>query len=200
MSGRKVEDALAPFRSELGTIPDQQIAEKAKVSRSVVVNYRKRLGIKAYEGYKFGVRDAVPPSTPRAPRAQASRASSADTGGSKTFRGRRSKLDAWVHLLGREPDSEVARKAGVTQENVRTYRLRRGIAAHVAGPARAAAPETPLSGRLVFSVQLETPDGAKTYAVVAAGIGDAATLVAERGGHRYGKVSVKSVSYVAEMI
>ena len=42
---------------------------------------------------------------------------------------RKSKLDACVHLIGTVPDKEVAERAGVTAENVRTYRIRRGIPA-----------------------------------------------------------------------
>jgi hypothetical protein len=43
-----------PFADRLGREPDHVIARDAGVSRAFVVSYRKRRGIQAYEGYKFG--------------------------------------------------------------------------------------------------------------------------------------------------
>ncbi|MBM4369347.1 MAG: hypothetical protein FJ102_24250, partial [Deltaproteobacteria bacterium] len=48
-----VDQKLAPFKDKLGKIPDHEIAAQAGVSRTAVVSFRKRMGIKSYEGYKF---------------------------------------------------------------------------------------------------------------------------------------------------
>lgn len=104
--------SLASYRSRLGTVPDQQIADLVGVSRTLVVNYRKKLGIPAYSGYR------TPAPQPK-PEAETER----------PFRGRRSALDAHIAILGKMPDAEVAKLAQVTAENVRTYRQRRGIPA-----------------------------------------------------------------------
>lgn len=229
MPARKVEDAIAPFKSQLGKVPDQKIAEEAKVSRSVVVNYRKKLGIPAYEGYKFGIRDKTEPvvSKPKAPKPARSKPAAAAEApkaepASRVFRGRKSKLDAYADMLGKVPDSEIARLASVTQENVRTYRMRRGIDSvkPVAGkveeapkPAKAeakpvaAAPVAPApapaatpKGNSVFVVQLETSQGARTYAVVAADIGDAARAAMQGVSGRHGKASIKALQFVAELL
>lgn len=239
MPARKVEDAIAPYRADLGKVADSAIATKAGVSRSVVVNYRKKLGIPAYEGYKFGARedkvaspvapkgaktsapaDVTPrrkPGRPPKPKATAAAAVATD---SKVFRGRKSKLDAFADMLGKVPDSEIARMADVTQENVRTYRMRRGIEAPRApgaeavtkpapavaevtetAPKAAPAPKasTPSAG-LVFSVQIETEKGVRTYAVVAKDIAEAAKTALGRAAAKHGKATIKSLQYVAELL
>jgi hypothetical protein len=111
-------------------VPDQHIADQAGVSRTLVVNYRKKLGIPAYQGHKNPPAAAAPAAAEARP-----------------FRGRRSALDPYLPMLGKVPDSEIARLARVTAENVRTYRQRRHIAAiwHEEGavPAAPAAPIQP---------------------------------------------------------
>lgn len=138
MPNRNDKSVLAQFRAKLGKVPDQQIAEQAGVSRTLVVNYRKKLGIAAYQGHK------TPPAAP-APVVESSPA--------KAFRGRRSALDEYMDVLGKLPDADIAKMAGVTAENVRTYRNRRGIAAtwqpapartEVASAAPAPAPAAPV--------------------------------------------------------
>ncbi|MFH1462993.1 MAG: hypothetical protein ABIO70_01270 [Pseudomonadota bacterium] len=52
---------------------------------------------------------------------------------SSTRRPRRTKLDAYLDKVGLLPDKQVANLAGVTSENVRTYRVRRGIPARWRG-------------------------------------------------------------------
>lgn len=59
---------------------------------------------------------------------------------------RKSKLDAFVDIIGKEPDRVVADKAGVSPENVRTWRVRRGVLATWRGEgvsARTAAVQKP---------------------------------------------------------
>jgi len=127
------KSALAPFKAKLGKIPDQQIADLANVSRTLVVNYRKKLGIPPYQGHK-----AAAPSAP------------AKATDDRPFRGRRSALDTYIDRLGRVPDAEIARLAGVTAENVRTYRHRRDIPATwqlADAPAAAASAAQPVSAK-----------------------------------------------------
>lgn len=47
----------------------------------------------------------------------------------RAFKGRRSKVEPFAAIVGTVSDKEVARRAGVSSENVRTWRKRRGIAA-----------------------------------------------------------------------
>ena len=42
-------------------------------------------------------------------------------------RGAPSKIDAFAHMIGKEPDADIAQRAGVTTSAVRQYRSRRGI-------------------------------------------------------------------------
>ena len=60
-----VDKKLEPHNSKLGNVPDDDIAKSAGVSRSAVVNYRKRLGIAAYAGYKFSAAAGVPAAAGR---------------------------------------------------------------------------------------------------------------------------------------
>lgn len=108
---RAEKSVLAPYRSRLGKVPDQQIADLANVSRTLVVNYRKKLNIAAYQGHKTTASSRPVDS------------------GARPFRGRRSALEAYSEMLGKIPDADIARLAGVTAENVRTYRQRRNIPA-----------------------------------------------------------------------
>lgn len=125
MSDRAEKSVLAAHRSRLGKVPDQQVADLAGVSRTLVVNYRKKLGIPPYQGHK---------GAPTQPKATVEDA--------RPFRGRRSALDPYTNVLGTVPDAEIARLAGVTPENVRTYRQRRNIAAvwQDGAPTEAATP------------------------------------------------------------
>ena len=176
---RTVDTTLEPFRNELGKVPDQQIADRAGVSRAAVVNVRKRLGIEAYEGYKFVsgggratapevpvkrgrgrprkviVEGSVPAPKPErrkpgrksraekeaaaaalalapAPAVDAIAAANVTASDAAGFRGRKSALDPYLHLLGKMSDKEIAALANVSTENVRAYRMRRSI-----GSARA---------------------------------------------------------------
>lgn len=144
MPPRTSDSVLAPFTNRLGKEPDHLIAAEAGVSRALIIAYRKRLGIPAYEGYKFG--QAGNPVTTRKPVEEAP----VEEKESKSFRGRRSLLDPYADMLGKVPDGEIARLAGVTAENVRTYRSRRGIEAawqkkgeeiEVVAPPKAKAPK-----------------------------------------------------------
>jgi hypothetical protein len=222
---------LEPLKSLLGKVPDQQIADRAGVSRALVVNFRKKLGIPAYEGYKFGQEKA---------------ASAPISASERGFRGRRSALDSYVHVLGTMPDAEVAKLANVTAENVRTYRHRRGIAANwkdvkpaprpvvetrpfvePRAPAPKKAPSwspavTPVSvpappapatslattdvpvaasgSGTAFLVVVDTEQGPRNYALVAADIASAAGVAQQRVSARHPNASIRSIQRVAELL
>ncbi|MCO4744559.1 MAG: hypothetical protein KC912_07220 [Proteobacteria bacterium] len=87
---------IEAIHDEVGTVPDDVIAEKAGVSRRTVANYRQKHGIAGYRG-------------------------------KRRRRNRKSAVDAYVHLLGTQPDANIAELAGVSGNAVRAYRVRRGI-------------------------------------------------------------------------
>lgn len=308
MAARRVDELVRAYVPQLGKVPDQDIADKAGVSRSVIVNYRKRLGIAAYDGHR-GTHAAPAPPPPPAPapvkrgpgrprkdavtpvapvveapkldgRTRAARLAKADAPApsapkrpapepvvESTFRGRRSAIDPWQQYLGKLSDIEIANMAGVTPENVRTYRMRRGIAApgkaEAAAPAKAApvpkavaapvapvktappapakaapavavkpapapppapapakvtppapaakaAPEAaPAAARAAvtvaavqsaFVVAVETAQGARSYALVASDIAEAARLAVSGVAGRHPDGAIKSIMKVAELL
>ena len=107
---------LDTVRHLMGTMPDHEVAEKCDSTPSIVGRYRRKHGIPAYEGYKFG-KGQKPPSK-----------SVDQPAKSKTPRRRRSKIDAYRDEVGKIPDADIAEKAGVSVEGVRMYRRRHGIA------------------------------------------------------------------------
>ncbi len=143
----KPTDHLDTIRHLMGTMPDHEVAEKCESTPSIVGRYRRKHGIPAYEGYKFG-KGQSPPSKPAD---QPTR--------SKSPRRRRSKIDVYRDQVGQIPDQEIADLAGVSVEGVRMYRRRHGISlegnarrrrgsasdavASAAAPAPAAAPAAP---------------------------------------------------------
>lgn len=176
MPAKTPESILDPYRSLLGKVPDFQIASQAGVSRALVLAWRRRLGVEAYQGYKFGS-----PGHPTVRRVE-----------SGQFRGRRSRLDPFAHLLGKTSDAEIGRLAGVTAENVRTYRRRRGIKAEwrpagadtqvelraprvrTRAPVRTVPVSTtePRPG-LAFAVTVRLGDEKRVYTLLAHNTGDA---------------------------
>lgn len=177
---RPERNSLESLRDRLGKVPDREIAEQAGVSRTLVVNFRKRLGIPAYQGHRPTAQDAGP----------------------RAFRGRPSALDPYLDLLGNVPDAEIARRADVTAENVRTYRRRRGIAAGWQTDARVAAPqpdEGPRPG-VAFLVLVDTPTGERSYAVVAADIRDAASQAMQRVRDLHPDAVIRSIQRVAGLL
>lgn len=186
MPARHPDSVLEPYASSLGRVPDHKVAEQAGVSRAIVIAFRKRLGIPAYNGYKFGA-----PGNP-AP----SRAAVPEGGAPRTFRGRRSALDPYTHLLGTVPDQEIANLAGVTPENVRTYRQRRGIAAGWATePAEGGPPEM-----AAWVVTLEVGTASYRYAILAPDIGTAAGTAIRKATTRHPGAVVKALQRVADVL
>ena len=105
---------LDAVRDKMGTIPDHEVAGLCGSTAAIVGRYRRKHGIKAYQGYKF-VKGARPPG--------------AKPGSAKsTKRARKSKLDPFRDEVGKLPDKVLAEKAGVSVEGVRMYRKRHNIA------------------------------------------------------------------------
>lgn len=184
MPAHRRDPALTPFQALLGAVPDQQIADLAGVSRALVVAYRKRLGVAAYTGHRN-----PPDQRPAAP---------AD------FRGRRSALDPFVDQLGRIPDAEIARLAGVTAENVRAYRARRGIPpaseAPVPSAETPAVPTPPRAPATAFLVGVDTREGPRNYVILAADIAEAARTADARVADRHPEATIRSIQRVAEVL
>ncbi len=182
MARSPVADRLAPHVARLGKVPDQLIADLAGVSRATVVNFRNRGGVLPYERFPAGgsgspaVRRPAPGGAEGAP-----------------FKGRQSKLDAFLPLLGVQPDADIAALAGVTAENVRAYRTRRNLPP---APRAGTGPEA-RAGRTVFSVVVGHAGGERTYAVVAHDIAEAATRAVAHVGRRG---AVRAVAHLADLL
>lgn len=196
------ENPLEPYVAELGTVGDGVIADKAGVPRWRVVEYRKKLGIPAYDGFRFQRRaDAEAP--PPAPIADANERAKKLTAIGSRRAGRPSPLDAHVHLLGTMPDSAVAQRVGVTVAAVTQYRRRRGIApsgrAATAADVRPAHPVAkvptepvakvtvevvPTEGQFAYKVSVQCGDEERKFFTLApnirAGLAQAEAALADR--------------------
>jgi hypothetical protein len=99
--GSKDADIVAHY-SDLGRVPDADIAMRAGVSVRTIASFRARHDISGYRGPR---RKPV------------------------SGRRKRSKVDPYVHLLGQVPDRVVAEQANVSLNAVRQYRVKVGIMA-----------------------------------------------------------------------
>lgn len=161
-------ERLAAFHDRMGKEADGVIAKEAGIDRRHVVDYRKKHGIGAYDGFRQapkgsasseaaapvkaaakGVSKAAAPpaaakfSAPKAVATKPTPAAEAPKAAAKSAsRGRpgprASKLDSFRERLGSISDNEIAKLAGVSAEAVRQYRIRHGIPGVSA--ARPAAP------------------------------------------------------------
>lgn len=145
----KTYPELDAVRELMGTMPDAEIAEKAGTSAAKVGRYRRKHGIKAYEGYKFGIRDAADgEGAEQAKPAKPKKAKAKSKNKTKKPPGRASKIAPFRDQVGKVPDREIATLAGVTPEAVRMFRRRHDIALQVeASPAPAAASAAPSKPR-----------------------------------------------------
>lgn len=142
----------------LGGVPDAEVARKANVSVRTVASYRARHKIAGYSG-------------PR-------RSSSGP-------RHRPSKLDAYVHLLGRVPDRVVMREAGVSLNAVRNYRNKHGIPAAPRERGGTASP-VPAGDVSAWQVTLRTQGGTTDFAVLAGSMAEAVAQAANAPGQVVG--------------
>ena len=215
-----VDAKLDKFVDKLGKFPDQDIADLAEVSRTAVVNFRKRKGIEPYAGYKFlpgGGQAPVPPAPlaarpilPIVPRVAAPVvAPTTEPTQQRAFAGRPSKLGEYADQLGKVPDAEIAAQAGTSVENVRAYRARRGIEAstraaaalpEAAREAALPAPAPAVGTQIAFAVTADVGNDARSYVVVAADIVSAARAAVELVAARHANGSVKGVVRVAEVL
>ncbi|MBJ93462.1 MAG: hypothetical protein CMP23_03205 [Rickettsiales bacterium] len=202
---RKRIRAFSPRKSKLdgfaeliGLVPDKEVAAKAEVTVENVRSYRMRRGIPAaFRGEtaealqaKLNHRQASKPAA-RKPARKARR---------KMRRRRTSKLDPYLELLGDLSDRELADRAGVTPENVRAYRVRRGIPARWRGEqadpsVRSSANDriavaksrTGLAGqqsgsgvKYAYKVCVDVDGEGREYVVFAANMADAAVLAVDK--------------------
>jgi hypothetical protein len=254
MARKSVDDKLRVYMQQMGKVPDLVIAKEAEVSRAVVVSFRQRNGIPAYDGHRHRVeadtepeRSELPPTRvpsvsvseapvaflavepPSAP--VASRDSQSDSGGvtevssdgkptggrmedAPNFKGRRSALDVYQHLLGQIPDARLAEMANVTPENVRSYRTRRGISADWNREEESAVPESaplepvtmevmPQAFRVAFQVKIDLgmrPTATHLYVVLGYDIVDAVQTAVSGVRQRHPKAEVRAVERVAELL
>jgi len=161
-AGLSASERIALHAASLGKVSDGAFATLAGVSRKTVVQYRKTHGIAAFEAGPGVVSKAPrrgrPAKATGAPRTRA-RSADAVSAPAGARAPRQSKLDGFLDIVGVLSDKEVAQRAGVTAENVRMYRARRGIAAQwqVDGaprrgrPARVKAVAPPVSTETVVA-------------------------------------------------
>ncbi len=140
--GGRAKDRLEGARHLLGQVADGDIAERIGVARKTVVEFRKRHGIERYRGAgsapptpvapapapRRGRPPRIAPAPAAVPTGAAAPAATAPSVRS-TATGRASKLDDYRTIVGFIADGDVAAQTGMTSENVRMYRKRRGIPA-----------------------------------------------------------------------
>lgn len=207
---------LETVRDLMGKKPDHEIAAMIGVSISTVGKFRRKNNIPAYEGHKF-IKGKV--GTPGRPTSAPSRKKKTTSPGKKKKRAsgkkrfRRSKLDAFKHLVGKIPDREVAEMAGMTPDGVRMYRHRHGIpavstyrktqqkqpeAAPAASPAPATSP-APAAGARAYTVTIRAGGSDKEYIVLAGDIVQAARRTTDALSARGGG-EVLSLRFLAEAL
>ena len=119
---RPRKSKLDPFMDKVGIVPDREVAELAGVSAENVRAFRKRRGIPA----SWRAAEQSRPAPASAPVSAPAKRSAAPR---KAAAPRKSKLDPYMDKVGVMPDRDVAELAGVSAENVRAFRKRRGIPA-----------------------------------------------------------------------
>lgn len=191
------------FAHVVGVQPDRDVAAAAGISTEAVRSWRIRRGIPArWRGEtaeELAARSKAPsartgrpaPPQPRKPRA--------------------SQLDPFRAELGHQPDREVAEKAGVSPENVRSYRKRHGIPAFWRGEGKApssaaagapgAAPAAPPVGaRTAFAVSVQVEAELLEYVVLAADIVGAARDASQRISTLHPGGRLRSIGEVGEAL
>ena len=136
---RRRKSKMDPFMDKIGVISDREVGDLAGVSSENVRAFRNRRGIPA--GWRTAGKTTPAPSAPKpkaAPKATAKR------------KPRRGKLTPYLDQVGILSDSQIAKMAGTSPTNVRSFRLRHDIPARWKGegeplpvapaPVEAAAP------------------------------------------------------------
>jgi len=198
----------------LGVKPDKEVARVAGVSIENVRTYRLRRGIPA--GWRGETVDTL-----QAKELFRSRRRKKVRRGrrKKGMRPRASRLDPFAHMLGEVPDQELAQRAGVTPENVRSYRQRRGIPARWRGEGSSGDPIAETSGAggdptnsrtlstarataggFAFRVSTEVGGEAKSYVVFGADMVAAAGEAQTRLSKRHPGALLKEIVLVGEAL
>ena len=177
---RKRLSTIDRFGHLLGVIPDATIAHLSGLKLATVGKARAKRGIPPVQGGHEG-----PPP-----------------------RHRKSKMDPYLHLLGKEADSEIAALSGVSSKNVSNFRRRHGIPSarqltaekvvqpevvapvEVAPSAPEPAPVTQVAPTLpsgdgvqwAFKATVERSGVDRTYVVFGPDLAQAAALAASRLG------------------
>ncbi len=215
--GRPPGSRLDAFREFVGRESDSAVSRRAGVSRETVRQFRLRHGIELAPGVGLGegaagADDSAPAAAETPTKVEAKRQVVPALADAPRRRGPRSPIDQHLALLGTMPDSEVARRAGVTPAAVAQYRRnrsippfsatgdvgkRRGRPPGVSQPAAEAptpsvrveptpaAQETPRRApqrTWVFKVTLHRKGADEQFAVVARDVGEAARLAMEGAG------------------
>lgn len=136
----KPTDHMDSVRHLMGTMPDHEVAKICNSTPSIVGRYRRRYGIPAYEGYKFGMGQEPPSKRGRDGEDEGEgEAVVAEVKPVEKKANGRSKLDAFRDVIGTLSDADVAARAGVTAEAVRIYRRRHGLNSRRENAAKAEA-------------------------------------------------------------
>ena len=188
----------------IGTLPDKEVAEQAGVTAENVRTYRIRRGIPASWRGETAADLA---------RKQSARTKGKRRSAPKQRKPRPSKLDPWRHLLGELPDKQLAEMPGVSAENVRSYRLRRGIAARWRGegtpetrsPAATERVASPAPARLdgsrwAFRVVAEVEGTRREFVAFATDMAAAARQVGEELSERNDNVFLREITVVGEAL
>ncbi|MCB9759041.1 MAG: hypothetical protein H6739_04310 [Alphaproteobacteria bacterium] len=146
---------IEPYLDMLGQVPDSEIAGLAGLSAQTVARVRRQLDVKA-SGRKGAA--AKPAAKPAAKAAATPAAKAPEKAAKPAPRKSRSKIAPFIDELGKIPDADIARKAGVSVNAVRNYRFRKGISA--APRPAAAKPEAPAKAeapKAVAAPKVEAP-------------------------------------------
>jgi hypothetical protein len=193
----------------IGTLPDKEVAEKAGVTAENVRTYRIRRSIPAaWRGETL--EDLA--------RKQSARTKGKRPSAPKQRKPRASRLDPWKHLLGELPDKQLAEMAGVSAENVRSYRLRRGISARWRGegaeqaqaivdrtvgvvePINVPAQPGMNGSRWAFRVVADVEGSRREFVAFAPDMASAARHVGQELSERHPKVFLREISVVGEAL
>jgi len=209
------KSALDDLGDVIGVISDKEVAAKAGISTENVRTYRLRRGIPAaWRGESLEALQAKQKrraakkvkTRPRRPKKR------------KMRRRRSSKLDPYLELLGDVSDRDLADRAGVTPENVRAYRVRRGIPARWRGegagdgpaerfetsPAAAArrgsSPAKSDAASYAYRVVVEVAGEDREYVVFAADMAEAASRAGEKLLRLHPHALMRELSLVGEAL
>jgi hypothetical protein len=137
-TNKRRKSKLDPYADKLGILPDSAIAELAGVKAESVRRHRHRHGILARwkdQGEPLPIEEPTVAETVLEPAPEPTPEPTPEPARKR----RKSKMDPFADKIGVLSDREVAELAGVSAENVRVFRKRRGIPAQWRGEGKPAA-------------------------------------------------------------